>query len=104
MYTMTLVTTRPDTSVEFYWNYLEIWPVNSNLYISKFNSSERLITVVKSVSEDNLTLTRVVFFKDQASAVSYFAGIDVEYPTWINEKNEYNNLHGHSETKTYSST
>ena len=101
MYVLTVTTTRPDISVEFYWNNPTIWPGPATYIGLYFTSGDIILPIDRIFSADTLTFTRTITFKDPTSAITYFTGLDTDYPTWITEKNNYDTLNGHTETKVY---
>jgi hypothetical protein len=100
MYTLISTTVRPDISYDFWW-YSGLQPAGFFDSDSSHFISGDIITSYYDISLDGLTLTRTITFRDQLSAIKTFSEKETSYPTIFDEKNAYNALHGHVETKVY---
>jgi hypothetical protein len=100
MYVLTSTTTRPDTSYEFWW-FSGLQPAGFFNRSAFYTNAGDLLSFQHNISIDGLTLTRVLNFKDQATAFKIISEEEISYPGLFDEKNAYNALHGHVETKVY---
>jgi hypothetical protein len=100
MYLLTVTTTRPDTSYEFWW-YSGLQPPGFfNRDNSHFDVGD-MISFSRNIDNTGLICTRELLFKDQAAFLKIITEDQTLYPTIYDEKNAYNALHGHVETKVY---
>lgn len=89
---VTLTMTRPDTTHEFWWRL----PDNEG-YDEMFNTTHEVLSldVVSTVSEDELTMTRVITAESEHVWRLYMDTVHRIGPL-LSERNQYCLKHGHS--------
>jgi hypothetical protein len=92
--TVTTVSTRPNSTVEF-WTFNE--ETRAHL-TAEFRDTGKLTSRTDSISEDSLTKTVVRTFADPAALDAY--RIDALRTAASESQREYNTLHGHTTTAT----
>lgn len=100
MYLLTVTTTRPDASYEFWWTSGRQPDGFFDRDIARTDSGD-LMPSHNSIDDTGLISTRKLLFKDQATFLRIIQEDDALYSDVYIEKNAYNALHGHIETKVY---